>query len=133
MFSGMVILSFQAAFSTTFLKIVVEVMTYGLLTFCKLWYGVSKGILPVKDLAPKILMAVDNCRHQLARRLRWVAPTYLKKEGATPHLGVCKHSSQYDRRPDTCLGVRVGMWNIGSLNGKGEICEELRKRLIGVY
>ena len=29
--------------------------------------------------------------------------------------------------------VLFGMWNIGSLSGKGgEVCEQLRKRVIGV-
>ena len=43
---------------------------------------------------------------------------------------MCKHSLQYDGRPDECFGVRVGTWNIGSLCGKGqEACEELRKRM----
>ena len=56
-----------------------------------------------------------------------------KKEGATPHPGECKNSLQYDGRPDECHGVRGGTWNVGSLSGKGgEICEELRKRMIDV-
>ena len=41
-----------------------------------------------------------------------------------------KHSLQYDGRPDGCLEVRVGMWNLGSLGGKGgEGCEELRRMI----
>ena len=29
--------------------------------------------------------------------------------------------------------MRIGTWNLGSLNGKvGEVCEELRKRMIDV-
>ena len=59
-----------------------------------------------------------------------MAPAYHKKEVATPHPGSCKFSLQYDRRPDECLGVRVGMWNIDSLSGNGDACEELRKRMI---
>ena len=32
-----------------------------------------------------------------------------------------------------CLGVRVGMWNLGRLRGNGgEVREEVRKRMIGV-
>ena len=32
-----------------------------------------------------------------------------------------------------CVGVRVGTRNLGSLSGKGgEVCEELRKRMIDV-
>ena len=33
---------------------------------------------------------------------------------------------QYDGRPDERFGLRVGTWNLGSLSGKGEVCEELR-------
>ena len=37
---------------------------------------------------------------------------------------------QYDGRPDERFGVRVGMWKLRSLSGKGvEVCEELRKRM----
>ena len=44
-----------------------------------------------------------------------------------------KHSLQYDRRPNGHLGVRVGMWNLGGLCGEGgEVCEELRKRMMDV-
>ena len=58
----------QAGFSTTFLKIVVEVMTSGLPQVCGLCVGVSMGMIPVKDLVPKILkiMAVNHCGRQLA-------------------------------------------------------------------
>ena len=60
-------------------------------------------------------------------------PTYHEKEGATPHPGASKFSLQYDGRPDGRIGVRVGRWNLGSLIGNGgEVCEELRKRMIDV-
>ena len=52
-----------------------------------LWFEASKGMLHVKHLAPKILMAVNYCVRQLARRLGWAAPAYHRKEGATPHPG----------------------------------------------
>ena len=39
---------------------------------------------------------------------------------------------QYDGWPDGRFGVRVGTWNVGSLSRKGEVCEELRKRMIDV-
>ena len=55
---------------------------------------------------------------------------YYEKEGATPHPGARKDSLQYDGRADGCIGVRVGKWNLGSLNEKGEVCEEPRKRMI---
>ena len=79
-------------------------------------------MLPVKHPVKKILkiMAVNYCGRQLARRFRLAAPAYHKKEGATPHPGACKLSLQYDGRPDECFGVRVGMWNLGSLSGNGD-------------
>ena len=71
-------------------------------------------------------MAVIYCGCQLARSLRWAAPAYHKKEGATPHPGAQKHSLQYDRRPDGCIGVLVWTWNLGTLSGKGgEVTDEL--------
>ena len=40
---------------------------------------------------------------------------------------------QYDGRPDGCLGVQVGTWNLDSLRGKGGgVCEELRMRMLDV-
>ena len=43
----------------------------------------------VKQLAQEIhkIMAVSYCGRQLAQRLRWAAPAYHEKEGATPHPG----------------------------------------------
>ena len=43
-------------------------------------------MLPVKHLAPKILIAVNYCGRQLAQRLEWAAPDYHKIEGAAPHM-----------------------------------------------
>ena len=54
-FSGIGFPIFLSWFSTTFLNIVVEVMTSGLPQVCKPWLGVCKDMLPVKHLAPKIL------------------------------------------------------------------------------
>ena len=112
-------MSFPSWYSTTFPKIVVEVMT-GSVTVRKLWLRVSKGMLPVKHPAPKSLKstAVNHSGRQVTLRLGWAAPAYHKKEGATPHSGSCKYSLQYDRRPDECFGVWVGMWNLGSVSGK---------------
>ena len=42
--------------------------------------GVEKGMLLVKHLAPKILMAVNYCGRQLARTLGWAAPAYHDKQ-----------------------------------------------------
>ena len=35
------------------------------------------------------------------------------------HSRVLRHSFQHDGRPDERFGVLVGMWNVGSLSGKG--------------
>ena len=40
-------------------------------------------------------------------------------DGATLHPGACRHSLRYDGRPHWGFGVRVGMWNIDSVSGKG--------------
>ena len=123
-FSGCGVPAFPCWFCTTLSKLVVEVMTSGLPQVCKLWFGVCKGMLHVGHLAPQILMAV---------RLGWVVPANHIKEGTTPHPDVCKHGLQYDRRPDWRIGAWVGTWKLGSLSGRvGEVCEELRKKMIGV-
>ena len=106
--SGRDVPAFLTWFSTTFLKIVVEDTTSGLLLVCKLRFGESKGMLPVKDIASNIQMAVNYCGHQLARRFRWVASAYQKKEGATLHPEACKYSLQYDGRPGGALVCGFG-------------------------
>ena len=58
-------------------------MTSALSQVCKLWFGVCNGILPVKYLAPKILMAVNYFRHQQARMLGQAVSACHKKDGAT--------------------------------------------------
>ena len=72
-------------FSTTFRKIVVEVMTSILPQLLKLWFLNSKGMLPVKQIALKILMGINYCGRKIARKFGWTNPAYHKKEGATPH------------------------------------------------
>ena len=57
--------------------------------FCKLWFGVSKGVLPVEHLAPTILMAINYCGRQLVRSFGWAAPVYHREVGAIPHPGAC--------------------------------------------
>ena len=134
-FSVLSVPAFPSWFSTTCLRIVVDVMTSGPPQVCKLWLGVSKGMLLVKHLAPKIfkIMAVNNCGCHLARTLGWAAPAYHINEDAIPHSGACKFILQYDGRPDEHFGVRVGMWNLSSLSGKGgDVCEEFRKRMSDV-
>ena len=62
----------------------------------------------------------------------WAAPDYHNKVGATLNPGKCKHSLHFGGRPDGCFGMRVRTWKIGSMSGKGEVCEELRKRMMDV-
>ena len=50
-FAGCGVPVFSNWFSTTFLTIVVEVMTLGLPQVCNLWLGVSRGMLPLKHVA----------------------------------------------------------------------------------
>ena len=64
-FSGCSVPAFMSWSCTTFLKIVVEIMTLGLPQVCKLWFWASKVMFPVKRLASKILMAVNYCGPQL--------------------------------------------------------------------
>ena len=68
-------------------------------------------MLTVRHISTKIIMAVSYCRHQLALRLGWTSLAYHMKEGAMLHPRVCKHSLQYDWRPDGCFWVQVGTWN----------------------
>ena len=56
-FQDVAFLPSRACFSYTFSKIVDEVMTPGLPQVCNLWLGVSKGMFPVKHLAPEIPIA----------------------------------------------------------------------------
>ena len=109
----------------------VKITATGLSQVCKLWFGVSKGLLAVEHLAPKIFVLVNYCWHQLAGQLGWVTPAYHKKECATLHPGVYKHSLLYYGRPDGRFGVRVGTWNLGSLSGKGGdiSCDGLEKEM----
>ena len=69
--SGCGVTAFPSWFSTTFHKVEVEVMTSELPQVCKLWLWVSKDMLPVKHIAPKILriMAINYCGQLLDRRL----------------------------------------------------------------
>ena len=105
MLSGCGVPVFPNWFSITFLIIVVEVMTSGLPHISKLWLGVSKGMLPVKHIAPKILMAVNNCGQQVAHRLDLAAPAYYEIEGTSLHPGMC------DWRPDGRVGGAG--WDVG--------------------
>ena len=68
-------------------------------------------MLPVKHPAQKIIVVVNYCERQLARRSRWTAPACHKNEDATLHPGACKYGLQYDGRPGGRLGVWIGMWN----------------------
>ena len=61
-----------------------------------------------------------------------MAPANHKKEGTILHPGACKHSVQYDGRPDGRFGVWVVVWNEGILSRMVEVCEELRSKMIDV-
>ena len=89
-------------------------------------------MLPVKQLAPRILMAFNYCGCQLARRLGWASTADFRNDGATQHSEVRKHSLQYGRKPDGRFREWVATRNLGSVSGKAEVCEELRKRMINV-
>ena len=105
-------------------------MASGLTQVCRLWLDMSKGMLPVWHLAPKI-MAVNHCGRQLVRR--WAAPAYHDKEGATPHTVACTFSLQYEEKPGVHFGVRFVTWYLGSVSEDGgEVCEELTRRMIDV-
>ena len=56
----------------------------GLSHVCKQWLGVSKDLVPVRHLSPRILFVVEY-GYKLDQRLRWIGFAYLKEEGATPH------------------------------------------------
>ena len=58
-FSGYGDPAFPSWFSTTFLKIIIEIMTLELLQVCKLWIWVYKGMLHLKHFATKVLMAIN--------------------------------------------------------------------------
>ena len=67
----------------------------------------------------------------------WATPAYHKKDGSIQHPGACRHSLQYDGRPNGRFGVQFGTWNIDSLSGKGEEVDvccllEVRWRGLGV-
>ena len=90
-------------------------------------------MLPVEHLGPIFLKSVNYCGRQLARILGWAAPACHQKKFTTPHPGACKFSLQYDGRPDERFGMLFGTWNLDNLSGReGEVCEELRKRMIDV-
>ena len=121
------------AVSTTFLKIVVVVMTSGLPQICKHRLEVCKGMLPAKHLVQRILMAINYCGCQITRWFWKAALANHKKEGAMPHPGVCKFSLHYEGRTDGRFGVRIVMRNLVSLRRNwGEVCEHLRRRIIYV-
>ena len=81
-------------------------------------------MLPVGHHAPKIIMVVNYCGRQLARSLGWAAPAFHER-GVPPRI----------------LGqeARWELWGAGwdvefrsSVWKGGDVCEELRKRMIDV-
>ena len=73
----------------------------------KLRFWVGNGMLPVKYLAPNILMPVNYWVYQIAQGLGWTAPEYLKKEGATFHPGKRMHCLLDEGRPAWRFDMRV--------------------------
>ena len=55
-----------------------------------------------------------------------------RKEGATLYHVAHKNCLLYDGRRNGRFGVQVGTWNLGSLSENGEVCDELRRRMIDV-
>ena len=74
-------------------------MTSEILQVCKPWFGVDKGMLPVRHPAPKILMTVNYCGRQPARLFVWAAPACHKKEVSAPYPDAHKHNLQYGGLP----------------------------------
>ena len=84
----------------------VKVLTSGLPKVCKLWLGVNKGMLPVKHLAPKILMImeINYCGRQLAQRLGWAASAYHKGKVQS---SILERTSLACSMKGVLMGVRV--------------------------
>ena len=61
----------------------------------------------------------------------WAAPAYHRNEGATTHPRA--YSIACSMMGGHIVVVWVGTWNLGRPSGKGEVCEELRKRMIDVF
>ena len=53
-------------------------------------------------------MEVNYCEHQLARRLGWLSPAYLKRDSVTPHPVVCKHGGNMMGGSILVFGHRLG-------------------------
>lgn len=72
---------------------------------------------------------------QPARRLPWVVPAYVKKNGTNPQARSRRPVLPYDgsHGPDVRSSLRFGSWNIGSMVGRSmEVAMELRKRKVDV-
>ena len=63
-------------------------MTLGLSHDCKLWLRLSKGMLPVKHVVQKILIAVNYCGRLLPQRLGFLASAYHEMEAAILHANI---------------------------------------------
>ena len=50
-------------------------------------------------------------------------------EGAALRFG-SRHHLHYDWMSGWCFGLMVGMWNVGSLSGKGEYWDKLRNWMV---
>ena len=108
--SGCGVLAFPSWFSTTCHKIVLLVITSGVPQVCILWLGVSRCMLPVKDIGKKILniMAVNFYGRQLARMLGWAAPAYHKKKGVARIMERASLACSMMGGLMSALGCRLG-------------------------
>ena len=80
-------------------------------------FGASKDMLPIKTFLSTNRHG-DRLLRALTQKLRWSAPAYLRKEGATHYPGACSMTG------GSIGALWVGeTWNIGNLYGKGEVCE----------
>ena len=61
-----------------------------------------------------------------------MAHAYLKNKVRPLILVILASIACNLERPDWRFGVQVWIWNIGSLNEKGEVCEELKNRMVDV-
>ena len=68
-----------------------------------------KCILPVGQLAPNVLMAVDRYASQLARMLEWAAPAYLNMEVQDFFHERASIVCRSDRRMIVAFGCVLGM------------------------
>ena len=77
------------------------------------------GTLLVRHPTSGMPMVVNYCRSQVARRLRWVHLSTVKRKVQPLILDHAGIACNMTGGMIGALGVRVGAWNRGSLSGKG--------------